>query len=228
MVADSAIYIMHNCLPIHIFNYFLFLQSAMDENQIKEKVEEMRGIVEKQEERIQNLQSEAFELANFYFLFQGVILTAVSRASISHPITCSVRWLFFILSLLAATVNLLALFTIGHKYIKTLSQQHENKLDHHEVVQRLHQLRRDQGQSQSPHASNSESPVLNSKDFFKEAKHYLAFVICILLFLGFAGVTIVGCLKIPCSKNGCRRLPDNENCINLCDGPKCIKVCSEY
>ena len=240
MVADSAL---HNCLPIHIFN-FLFFQSAMDENQIKEqekKVEEMRSIVEKQEKRIQSLQSNTFKLANFYFVFQGVILTAISgRMSLA----CSHLWLPSTLSSLAGMVNLVALFTIGLKYTRTLSQQHENQLEYQAVVQHLHHLKTFRGQSQSPVPSNSENPpsvpsnsesqltstnsVEQNKDHFTEAKHYLVFVICFILFVAFLCVTMISCWKILCGGDECENLPDNEKCINLCDGAKCIRVCREY
>ncbi|KAL6345026.1 hypothetical protein AAG906_007757 [Vitis piasezkii] len=185
----------------------------MDENQIKEqekKVEEMRSIVEKQEKRIQSLQSNTFKLANFYFVFQGVILTAIS----------------------------------GLKYTRTLSQQHENQLEYQDAFQQLHNLRTSHVQSQTPVPSNSENPpsvpsnsesqltstnsVEQNKDHFTEAKHYLVFVICFILFVAFLCVTMISCWKILCGGDECENLPDDEKCINLCDGAKCIRVCREY
>ncbi|KAL6313084.1 hypothetical protein AAG906_006661 [Vitis piasezkii] len=191
-------------------------------DQIKEqekKVEEMRSIVEKQEKRIQSLQSNTFKLANFYFVFQGVILTAISgRMSLA----CSHLWLPSTLSSLAGMVNLVALFTIGLKYKRTLSQQHGNQSEYQGAVQELHRLKTSHGQSQTPVPSNSENPpsvpsnsesqltstnsVEQNKDHFTETKHHLL-------------------LEDSVRWRRVRKSPDNEKCINLCDGAKCIRVC---
>ncbi|KAJ9702482.1 hypothetical protein PVL29_004295 [Vitis rotundifolia] len=216
----------------------------MDKNQIIEqerKVEEMRSIVEKQEKRIQSLRSNTFKLANCYFVFQGVILTAISGRT---SLTCSHLWLPFTLSSLAGMVNLVALFTMGLKYTRTLSQQHENQLEYQAVLQNLHHLKTFHGQRQSPVPSKSENPpsvpsnsesrlpstnsVEQNKDHFTKAKHCVVFVICITLFVAFLCVTMISCWKILCGGDKCENLPDNEKCINLCDGAKCIRVCREY
>ncbi|KAK1550631.1 hypothetical protein Q3G72_022242 [Acer saccharum] len=98
--------------------------AVQDQESNEKKFEEVRKIIAEQETRLQNLQSTGFQLANYYFVFQGVILTASCNGSTS--IKCSDRWFLFTVSLLAAVLNLVALLIIGLKYNRTIEQQDKN------------------------------------------------------------------------------------------------------
>ncbi|KAK6782595.1 hypothetical protein RDI58_020391 [Solanum bulbocastanum] len=80
-------------------------------------LEAMEKLVDKYKERLQHLQNTIFQLANYYFVFQGVILASISHSS---SLNCSNRWFLFSLSLFAAIINLYAIFSMGRKYIVTL------------------------------------------------------------------------------------------------------------
>ena len=74
----------------------------------------------------------------------------------------------------------------------------------------------------------TSNSVEENRDRFREVKHWLSFLICISVFVAFLCLTLFGCWKIPCLGDECGNLLDNENCINLYDGTKCISVCREY
>ncbi|TMW92876.1 hypothetical protein EJD97_012448 [Solanum chilense] len=80
-------------------------------------LEAMAKLVDEYKERLQHLQNTIFQLANYYFVFQGVILASISHSS---SLNCSNRWFLFSLSLFAAVINLYAIFSMGRKYIDTL------------------------------------------------------------------------------------------------------------
>ncbi|KAJ0031457.1 hypothetical protein Pint_12732 [Pistacia integerrima] len=83
----------------------------MDHEENEKRLEELKSIIREQESRLHHLQSIAFQLANYYFVFQGVILTAICDGSTS--LSCSDRWFLFTVSLLAATLNLLLRFLVA-------------------------------------------------------------------------------------------------------------------
>ncbi|KAL2525496.1 Uncharacterized protein Adt_10550 [Abeliophyllum distichum] len=76
---------------------------------------------EKKEEEIPDLRKEAFQLANYYFVFQGVILTAIYSPPTKHK--CDYRWIPFSLSLVAGILNLSALSSIAFKYKSILDEK---------------------------------------------------------------------------------------------------------
>ncbi|KAK7820237.1 hypothetical protein CFP56_039035 [Quercus suber] len=61
---------------------------------------------------LNNLRSTAFQLANYYFVFQGVILTIVCYGSETAP-KKSDRWYLVTLSILAVVPNSAALIKTG-------------------------------------------------------------------------------------------------------------------
>ncbi|KAK4401146.1 hypothetical protein Sango_1220700 [Sesamum angolense] len=96
-------------------------------------LEEGRNLVEshgggeankEQREHLRHLQKEAFQLANYYFVFQGVIFTAFY--STPSTLKCHYRWVPFALSSLAGSLNLCALSTIAFKYKTTLDDMDRN------------------------------------------------------------------------------------------------------
>ncbi|KAK7821670.1 hypothetical protein CFP56_037498 [Quercus suber] len=86
------------------------------ERLVKQK-EEPSAVIEKIDTRLNNLQSSAFALANYYFVFQGVILTIICNGA--KNLKPSDRWFLFTISILAVLLNLFALIKTGIKYIET-------------------------------------------------------------------------------------------------------------
>ncbi|KAL0405123.1 UNVERIFIED_CONTAM: hypothetical protein Slati_3826200 [Sesamum latifolium] len=65
------------------------------------------------------------QLANYYFVFQGVIFTTFYNSP--PDVKCCFRWLPFTLSFLAGSFNIWALFTIAFKYKTTLDDIDRNE-----------------------------------------------------------------------------------------------------
>ncbi|KAL7187516.1 hypothetical protein ACSBR1_037574 [Camellia fascicularis] len=123
-------------------------------------MKEMRTTIEKQEDRIQKLQSTAFQLANFYFIFQGVIFTVISNGNSS--LRCKDWWFPLILSLIAASLNLCALLMIVVKYKRSLEQQDLNWCDYEQ-----HEKIRLEQRSGHPQTSSSNNNNNGGNEFKK-------------------------------------------------------------
>ncbi|KAG6684901.1 hypothetical protein I3842_12G086100 [Carya illinoinensis] len=95
-------------------------------SEVQNDIEKLEAINQKQEERIHKIEAKALQLTNLYFVFQGVILSSISSAS---PAKCH-NWLIpFFLSLVAALINLVALFgtvTLFLRYSEELDQNYED------------------------------------------------------------------------------------------------------
>ncbi|PIN13565.1 hypothetical protein CDL12_13800 [Handroanthus impetiginosus] len=146
-------------------------------------------------EHIRHLQKEAFQLANYYFVFQGVIFTAFYNTP--SPIKCEYHWVPFTLSFLAGFLNLCALSTIAYEYKSTMD-------DMDKIATRC--VRNHQGRPSSGSGTHdNQVPVTGSGNhgdsIAVKCGRYrrLAYVVgCMSLFIGFFVVTLVGCWKITC------------------------------
>ncbi|KAJ0090502.1 hypothetical protein Patl1_12814 [Pistacia atlantica] len=156
----------------------------MDHEENEKRLEELKSIIREQESRLHHLQSIAFQLANYYCVFQGVILTAICNGSTS--LSCSDHLFLFTVSLLAATLNLVALCIMGLKYLRTVAQQDHNWCESHELQRRLLTI--------------LVLPRIQCHDPCKQLRRVLYFTVCMILFLGFAVVTLSGCWHIICRK----------------------------
>ncbi|GMQ03257.1 hypothetical protein CsSME_00049132 [Camellia sinensis var. sinensis] len=190
--------------------------------QLERNRQEMQTIIEKQDDRIQKLQSTAFQLANFYFIFQGVIFTVVSNASSS--VKCQDWWFPFILSFVASALNLCALLVIGIKYKRSLDQQEINWQHYQEYEQRLEQA---SGQEEVINNNVNNRIQLIGDPFTKKQRSAYLFV-CMSLFVGFSSLTLLGCWWIRCRESDLKMLSGDDKCVKLCDTEKCIRICPEY
>ena len=86
------------------------------ERLVKRK-EELSAVIQKIYTHLNNLQSSAFDLANYYFVFQRVILTIICNGA--KNLKPSDRWFLFTISILAVLLNLFVLIKTGIKYIET-------------------------------------------------------------------------------------------------------------
>ncbi|KAK9921555.1 hypothetical protein M0R45_030060 [Rubus argutus] len=216
----------------------------MDNNQRDEQLQEKKNLEKKknkletkmgeQDNRINYLQSSGFQLANFYFVFQGVILTAIANGN--SALRCSDRWFLFILSILPAALNLVSLFIIGVRYNNSIFQREETSFQCDELQRKLSRLEislSTQTRAQPQHFRNSEVDTRDPEfvpDTFAKLKRNVYLVICMVLFGGVAVVMIVGCWTILCRGAECKNHPSsgNDKCVRVCDGSNCINICSEY
>lgn len=77
--------------------------------------------VEKKEEQILKIEASVFQVANYYMVFQGVILTAVVKGS-SGGLECRLFWLPLCISAIGATLNFSTLIIISVKYKEALDE----------------------------------------------------------------------------------------------------------
>ncbi|KAL1532450.1 hypothetical protein AAHA92_32458 [Salvia divinorum] len=84
-------------------------------------------------EPTRHLEKEAFQLANYYFVFQGIIFTAFYHAS-SH-VKCDHRWVPMTLSALDGILNACALLRIALRY-KTSLDDADTGAGHDNMCQR--------------------------------------------------------------------------------------------
>ncbi|CAB4266687.1 unnamed protein product [Prunus armeniaca] len=105
---------------------------------MEKRKRELQTIIEKQDDKVRQLQTSAFILANYYFVFQGIILGAIVTATTA--LRCSDRWFLFSLSLIAAILNLVSLLVIGSNYKRSVMQRHQTKRELIELESDLSKL----------------------------------------------------------------------------------------
>ncbi|KZV53901.1 hypothetical protein F511_23666 [Dorcoceras hygrometricum] len=170
----------------------------------QERLGELRKLVGAQQARIQTLQSTAFQLANYYFVFQGVIVTAISNSS---SLVCSYTWFVFLLSLLAAILNIFALASVGKEYVQVLNMRDCTWTEYNALGVRLHN--RDNILHQQ---------LENWTDKYKQGIRRWVLRLCIATFLGFTGVMLTGTWLICKHGMDSRRHQQDSGCFKLCNG----------
>ncbi|PSS01157.1 ATP-dependent RNA helicase ddx56 [Actinidia chinensis var. chinensis] len=187
------------------------------ESDLKQKSQDLKTLTGDHERRLDYFQTTAYQLANYYFVFQGVILAALSNTS---HLTCHNRWFLFTLSLLAALLNLCMWFTTGVSYIRTMAERDYVWMERNEIETKLRALHYQMKTETTNFSSGSDSQDRPWRDRYTEKKRWFYLGVCVVVFLGFASVTLTGCWRILCQHDGqeCNRHHGNENCIKLCDG----------
>jgi ribosome-associated translation inhibitor RaiA len=168
---------------------------------VKKKLKASEELREKQESRLNKLQSKGFQLANYYFVFQGVILTTLCNGR--TVLKCSDRWLLPTLSALAAAVNLAPLISIGVKYIRIFKQQEITQSNCDSLLQKKGNL--EKYLKQIPSSGDVVQQVQNQKsgqavevDTWEIRKRWFYFGICMFFFLSFPVIVLVSSLKFLC------------------------------
>ena len=168
----------------------LNFSALMDTNskeleRLEKQREELNAVIAKQEKRLNHLQSSAFGLANYYFVFQGVILTIICNGA--KNLKPSDRWFLFTISILAVLLNLFALITTGIKYNETKGSQEDFVFRRNIVYGKITEL-----DSSSEGVNDSQKRKGYGE---RELKRYIYLAVCMILFLSFAVVVLVGCWK---------------------------------
>ncbi|KAK4401147.1 hypothetical protein Sango_1220800 [Sesamum angolense] len=131
-------------------------------------------------EHLGHLQKEAFQLAHFYYVFQGVMFTSFLR--LASTFKCHYRWIPRTLSLLVACLNLGIVYAIAFKYTSTLDEIGRNAI----MVARGNRTK-----------STAEPMVMRWKRIWR----LLYAFGCMCLFIGFFFIISIGTLKITCGQN---------------------------
>ncbi|XP_061339374.1 uncharacterized protein LOC133286049 isoform X2 [Gastrolobium bilobum] len=161
--------------------------SNSDQDRVKrleKKIEAQITSLEKMEDRLIHLQSSAFQLANYFFVFQGVILGVLCNRSTA--LKCSDSWFLVTLSVLAAFLNLAALVSLGTKYNRVITQRSKTWSNLHANLVDL----------ELP--ENKPRTYTDYDDEFEKKTRKVVLCICIFIFVGFAIVVLVGCFKFLC------------------------------
>ncbi|KAG5562705.1 hypothetical protein RHGRI_005434 [Rhododendron griersonianum] len=119
------------------------------------KLSEYTTIVQNLSGRISSLQKSAFTLANYYFVSQAVVFTALSSNS---SLVCRDVWFPLFLSLLPGALNLFAFFKIGQEYIETMISQKEYK-----KLRRDHEVRMS-GQTPTQVLGDENTKIVEKKE----------------------------------------------------------------
>ncbi|BFG18784.1 hypothetical protein CerSpe_050580 [Prunus speciosa] len=217
--------------------------------------QELQTTIEKQIDRANELQTSAFNLANYYFVFQGLIVGVIVTGTTA--LRCSDRWFLFSLSLIAAILNLVSLLVIGGNYKRSVMQRNRTKTERNKLESDLEKLET----SHSDHGLQSnilsywssikieasgqvtcqdpttveikdepEQRQVVPVDNYQKKLHDFYFLLCMGLFICFSVTVIVGCWTIPCKK-ALQCIPpisNTKNCIRVCEGGKCMSMCTEY
>ena len=91
---------------IHLFWIFQHSWILAELERLVKQKEELSAVIQKIDTRLNNLQSSAFALANYYVVFQGVILTIICNGA--KNLKPSDRWFLFTISILVVLLNLCA------------------------------------------------------------------------------------------------------------------------
>ena len=192
----------------------------MEIQRLREEEDRLKAIIAEQETRLNNIKSSALNVANYYFVFQGVILAVVSNGS--QSLKPSDRWFLFTISIFAILVKLFAFIKIGNHYNRTKAEQYTIASKRDRVYQRLH----DYEEGLPPNGSDKYEEF---RDINEELKRKIYLALCIIFFLGFDAIVLVGCWRFVGNQKeeGCT-LPSNDKCIRLCNDAKSITICGEY
>ncbi|KAK4420048.1 hypothetical protein Salat_2417700 [Sesamum alatum] len=143
-------------------------------------------------------------------------------------------------SLLAATLNLFALFSIGSKYVRAMGLHDQTWSEYNYTARILNQTG-----SQPLEFSGFFSPGNNYiiqqqqqmanaddrqwRDRFTQRRRYAVLGVCMVLFIAFTGVTLSGPWHVTCKHDRQQRKHphpyDDMDCLKFCDGPKCLIFC---
>ena len=99
-----------------LLNFLALVDISKESERLVKRKEELSAVIQKIDRHLNNLQSSAFALANYYFVFQRVILTIICNGA--KNLKPSDRWFLFTISILAVLLNLFVLIKTGIKYIE--------------------------------------------------------------------------------------------------------------
>ncbi|KAL6269558.1 hypothetical protein ACE6H2_026469 [Prunus campanulata] len=198
---------------------------------LEKQINEMQTIINEQQKRLSSLQSNGFSLANFFLVFQGVILAAVANGS--SVFTCLDCWLLIGVSALAVCPNLVSLYLIGQEYIATITQRDASQDQCSKLKTELESLKLPTSDGTSPQVKAQSSATGTSPsqgDGYRNCKRQFGFCICMACFVGVSVIMGAVSLRTLCAKVAEPKNPLklNDKCIRFCQGSRCMRFCNEY
>ncbi|PIN23283.1 hypothetical protein CDL12_03996 [Handroanthus impetiginosus] len=136
--------------------------------------------IEKKEEQILKLEASVFQLANYYFVFQGVIFSAIIKGSHPGGLNCRHFLLPFFMSFIGAALNFGSLLIIADKYKESLDQ-----LDKRHIVLQSH-------------LNSGTRHTLSEEHKKKRARRQIIMVVSMISFLVFVILNLVATRIILC------------------------------
>lgn len=220
-------------------------QRSSVQSDLKDQQNKLKKLLGEQDGRIQNLQSSAFQLANYYFVFQGVVFAAISNTT---TLTCSDAWFVFVISLVAAVLNIVALFFISRSYIRAKDTYDETWSECNKLGLLLENTNTSQNDNNAAQSELTSSPLISGESSQKQSptngagrteditqqnsgarrKRYAVMAVCMALLLLFTVVVLSGPWVIICKHDKSRRdiiKRDKSNCVKLCNGYTCMLFC---
>ena len=121
-----------------LLNFSALMNINKELERLVTQKEELSAVIEKIDMRLSNFQLFTFVLANFYFVFQGVILTIICTNA--EKLKPPYGWFLFAISILAVLFNLFALIITGIKYVETKGNQEFFKFRLNKVNMKIFKL----------------------------------------------------------------------------------------
>ncbi|BFG18768.1 hypothetical protein CerSpe_050420 [Prunus speciosa] len=152
-------------------------------NPDQEELDKILKEIKEQGDRLRKLQSSGFQLASYYLVFQGVILTAIAGAN--TVFRCLPYWLLIVLSVLAALPNLFAMYKIGGKYIQISDQKDKSWVKALDLTARLAVLAdpaANQAAAPAAEGDGAEDEAGDEKGCSKGTMLRVFFFVCCLIF----------------------------------------------
>ncbi|KAH7845079.1 hypothetical protein Vadar_007027 [Vaccinium darrowii] len=168
-----------------------------------ERLDELNTIYDKQSDLIQSLQKGTLQLANYFFVSQAVVFTALAGDS---SLVCHDLWFPLVFTLLPGSINLYGLFLILRKYKKVIIYQQENVKEREQLA-----------------AGRAGQRISVDTALEKEVtvKIYTCMIACAFLTI----VMAFGSFWMLCGEKTFVKHDDGAKCLKLCDGGKCIRIC---
>lgn len=149
------------------------------EEETNNLIDRLAEEMEKQEERVLKLEATVFQLANYNFVFQGVILMAAINGS--STLRYRFVWFPFSLSLIATLLNFATLIIMSRRYADYL-----NKLDKKIYIWYT-----------NANKSGKGDEALYKKNKEQEKQRKIAFYVSMTMFVAFSLVMATATAVIP-------------------------------
>lgn len=175
----------------------------------RKKLEKMYDM---QNDMVNSLRKTAFQLANFYFVMQAVVFTALAGET---SLICRDVWFPLILSLIPAFLNLFALVMIGKEYKDAYLYREETTCN-------IELLKYPQFGDDGSRITEIPTDPRRKRDVT------IIFYACMIAFASFAIVVAIGSGWMLCREQKFveDHFDDDAKCVELlCQGGKCIKLC---
>jgi len=171
----------------HEANTKLLLEKQPDD---KTLLEEDNKALDKLYDRISGLQTTAFQLANYYFVSQAVVFSAL--ATNASNLACHDVWLPLVLSLVPASLNLFAFGMIGNTYRRAIDSREQSSAAYEEKMKAAKSLYKD--------GENTNEQEIIASNITLKRRHTICFSVYMIAFAFFSIVITFGSIWRLCGE----------------------------